>query len=123
MGAGRVLIIDGEPNARLALRELLAEEGYEVMTAGSALEGVDVAAGFRPHVALVDSKITRGDSDTLRKRLAAVGSTPSVVLMWARDPPRSDGETLSLRKPVNLVELFTTIATAAERALRDGRGD
>ncbi len=107
MGAVRILVVDDEANARLALQELLEEEGYEVMTATGRLEDLQAAAGFRPQVALIDVKA--------RRALAALDPRPILVLMSTRDLPLSDAETLFVRKPLNLAELFATIATAVKR--------
>ena len=50
----RILIIDDETMFREDLALLLAEEGYETRTAPDALQGLDAARSFSPHVILCD---------------------------------------------------------------------
>ncbi|MBC7172979.1 MAG: hypothetical protein H5U40_11145, partial [Polyangiaceae bacterium] len=43
---GRILIVDDEANAREALAELLADEGYETATASDGQKAVPLLASF-----------------------------------------------------------------------------
>jgi len=44
----RILIVDDEQNARVALRTILAEEGYEVAEAADGEEGLQLLGSFAP---------------------------------------------------------------------------
>lgn len=50
----RVLVADDNTDSAASLSLLLNLIGYETQTANDGLEAVDVAASFRPHVALLD---------------------------------------------------------------------
>jgi len=54
MPEGRILVIDDEPTVREILVHILREEGYRVVAASSAREGLDLAAVGLFDVALVD---------------------------------------------------------------------
>ena len=50
----RVLVIDDETQYRETLSDCLAEEGYEVQTAGTGEEAIRIAGAFRPNVLIAD---------------------------------------------------------------------
>ena len=52
MSAGRVLVIDDEPQIRRALKAGLERNGYNVFVAASGEEGLDLAALERPEVVI-----------------------------------------------------------------------
>src|SRR3970040_1082715 len=55
---GRILVVDDEANARLALAELLRDEGYDVETAADAFKALGKLDEFAPHLGLTDLKRT-----------------------------------------------------------------
>jgi CheY-like chemotaxis protein len=108
----RVLVVDDERNARMALCELLRDEGYEVAMAGDGMEAMERVATFQPQVVLSDVKMPRMNGVELRDALAASAPVPVVVLMSAHPL----GEGILLRKPIELPELYEAVAIASERA-------
>ena len=54
MGKAKVLIVDDEPAYRDTLRLLVPYEGYEVETASTEQEALDIAARFSPDVLVID---------------------------------------------------------------------
>jgi DNA-binding LytR/AlgR family response regulator len=104
----RVLVVDDERNARLALCELLRDEGYEVAVASDSSEALEKVAAFHPQVVLSDVKMPK---------IAGV----VVVLMSAYPAPRLDGE-LFIEKPIGLPQLLETIELASALGLPP-RGD
>lgn len=54
MAAQRILVIEDEPAARDALGSLLAEEGYEVCTAGTGSKGLECLHDFQPDTVVCD---------------------------------------------------------------------
>ncbi len=58
---GRVLVVDDEANARDALAELLAEEGYLTDTAADGRDALQKIPRFNPDVVLTDLKMPRLD--------------------------------------------------------------
>ncbi len=50
----RVLIVEDETNARMAMAEFLAMAGFEVYSAEDAVQALEVGQGCRPDVLLCD---------------------------------------------------------------------
>ncbi|HET6923138.1 MAG TPA: sigma-54 dependent transcriptional regulator, partial [Anaeromyxobacteraceae bacterium] len=81
--AVRILIVDDEQNARVALRTILAEEGYEVAEAADGEEGLTLLGSFAPAAVLADVRMPRLDGITLLKRAREEGSDAVFVMMTA----------------------------------------
>lgn len=64
----KILVVDDEENIRLLLKEELEDEGYEVLTAKSGEEALDLVQAERPDLVTLDIKMP-GESGlmTLRK--------------------------------------------------------
>jgi FixJ family two-component response regulator len=101
----RILVVDGERNARGALRELLEEEGYEVALCGTAVEALAKTAELQPAVALVDAR----QPGELHHKLNASGC--AVILMSVFRDDAVAGVPF-LRKPLELDQLFAAVAAA-----------
>ena len=67
-GKERILVADDEQNARVALRTILTEEGYEVSEAADGEEALALLPGFAPAAVLADVRMPRMDGITLLKR-------------------------------------------------------
>ncbi len=52
--APRVVVVDDDPGIQLLMRETLAEAGFNVATADSGTEAIDVCAEFEPDLVLLD---------------------------------------------------------------------
>ncbi|MBO4794064.1 MAG: response regulator, partial [Deltaproteobacteria bacterium] len=52
--AAKILVIDDEEAIRLSLRGILEDEGYEVLEAGSAEEGLAVVDSAAPDLVFLD---------------------------------------------------------------------
>jgi two-component system nitrogen regulation response regulator NtrX len=81
-----VLVVDDDPDIRLALEMLLGYEGYSVWTAKDGAEALarveaEAAKGRRPGVVLTDLKMPRMDGLELLDRLRARPDPPPVVLI------------------------------------------
>ena len=73
-GKERILVVDDEQNARVALRTILTEEGYELAEAADGEEALALIPGFAPAVVLADVRMPRMDGITLLKRAREQGS-------------------------------------------------
>jgi signal transduction histidine kinase/CheY-like chemotaxis protein len=129
----RVLVIDDEPDARELLKSLLADAGAEVVTAGSAEEGLAVVKSYRPDVIVSDIGMPERDGyqfirDVRVLDVAAGGATPAIALTaFARSEDRTRamlaGYQVHVSKPIEPEELVATIKSltmnsGARRALR-----
>ena len=131
---GRILLVDDEPNARSALRELLAEEGYAVEVAADGYEALGKLAGFGPDLVLTDLKMPGMDGLELLRLIRQRESELPVVVMSAFGELETAIEIMRagarnyLRKPVKFGELTALlveeIGPASKRgATGSGRGD
>jgi two-component system NtrC family response regulator/two-component system response regulator HydG len=77
----RILVVDDEQNARQALHEILAEEGYEVAEAADGEAALAALKTFRPALVLCDLSMPKMDGLTLMARARAEGSAPTFVMM------------------------------------------
>jgi DNA-binding response OmpR family regulator len=100
--ATRILIVDDEPNARTALRELLRDEGYDVACADDNAGAQARLADFRPDLVLVDAQ------------MAALEGAPATVLMSAR-PPAAGSVAPFVGKPIDIDQLLRTVEGALRR--------
>ena len=67
----RVVIADDEPITRMDLKELLAEEGYQVVgEAADGFDAVEVCKQCRPDLVLMDIKMPLLDGITASKVIA-----------------------------------------------------
>ncbi len=60
----RILIVDDERLATMALQMLLSDQGYEVRTAASASKTIREARSFQPDLLMVDYLLGPGDKGT-----------------------------------------------------------
>jgi len=54
VSAGRILVVDDEPQIRRIMRETLTSAGYEVDDARNGMEGLEKVRAFRPDLVLLD---------------------------------------------------------------------
>ena len=78
--ATTVLIIEDEPTMRRFLRTSLIANGYAVVEAATAREGVAQAAGRNPELILLDLGLPDGDGLDVARRIRERQATPIVVL-------------------------------------------
>jgi two-component system, OmpR family, response regulator MprA len=113
--AGRLLVVNCEPNAGRALQGALASEGFDVILARDEDEALELVQGTEPDVAIVDvaEPDTRGVA--LCRRLRAARPRVPVLMLGARDTVVAHTGGLAadaddyLAKPFVLVELLTRI--------------
>ena len=131
-----VLVVDDEQLIRWALHERLADEGYDVVEAGTAKEAL---AKFGPDVDLVLLDYRLPDSDGLRvlKLLKASEPDTPVIMLTAVSSVETAVEAMKqgayhyANKPFNLDELALFVQKALEttalrrevRALRASRSE
>jgi len=120
-----VLIVEDDPDLRVALSRLLADEGYEVVTAAEGQEALDrLRAPSRPCLVLLDLMMPNIDGFEFRVRqledpdLAAI---PVIVLSGGgnlEEKAAPLGAAASLTKPLDfdrLLECVARISRARER--------
>jgi DNA-binding NtrC family response regulator len=80
---GRILVVDDEANAREALAELLADEGYETATASDGEKALPLLGSFEPEVVLTDLKMPGLDGLGLLERVCSELPHAACVVMTA----------------------------------------
>ena len=125
-GRKRVLVIEDSPDIRESLSMLLERWGHDAMFAADGLEGVAMALGLRPEIALVDIGLPGLDGYEVARRIRASGSdwASEVKLIaltgygQASDLHRAveAGFDMHLLKPVDPAKLELLLEGAAENA-------
>jgi AmiR/NasT family two-component response regulator len=120
-GATRVLIAEDEALIRLDLKEMLEEEGYEVVAeVGDGQQAVDRAAELRPDLVILDIQMPVLDGLSAAERIAGDRIAPVIVLtaFSQRDlveRARDAGAMAYLVKPFNKNDLVPAIEVARAR--------
>src|SRR5512137_3156246 len=79
----RILVVDDEGNARQALKDILTEEGYELMEAADGEDALQLMQSFAPAAVLADVRMPRMDGITLLQKAREQGSDAVFVMMTA----------------------------------------
>ncbi len=79
--AGRVLVVDDDPNVQEILREFLSAKGYEVITAGDGAEGLRRVKEERPHLILLDIQMPKMDGLEVLRHLRAIDKEVGVIMI------------------------------------------
>ena len=79
--AEKILVVDDEPGVRGFLRDLLAEEGYEVVLASDGEEALGLAELENPEVILLDINMPGIDGIEVCKRLKAREETRYIPII------------------------------------------
>ena len=116
-GPNLVLVVDDDFDIREALSDVLASEGYSVLTAADGGEALErLRGGVRPDVVLLDLMMPRVSGveviDALRKD-ESLREIPVVVCSANRGYGPDDlGVHGVLRKPVSVEDLLQAVARA-----------
>src|SRR5579871_1414935 len=86
----RILLVDDDPTFRLLAQATLERAGFAVAMAGTAHEGMDAFASFRPDLVLLDVELPGEDGyATCRAIRASSHADVPVILVTAHDDLRS----------------------------------
>jgi len=121
---GRLLVVDDEPDIRELLSASLRYAGFEVITASSGREAVQIAGKVRPDLIVLDVMLPDLDGFAVSDRLHTSGWRVPVLFLTARDTNEDKITGLSsgddyVTKPFSLEEVLARIRAV----LRRTRGD
>ncbi|TXG92287.1 DNA-binding response regulator [Rhodococcus rhodnii] len=120
----RILLVDDEPTIIELLTVSLKFQGFEVRSAATGAEGLDVARSFRPDALVLDVMMPGMDGLGLLKRLRADGVDAPVLFLTAKDSVEEKVSGLTLgaddyvTKPFSLEEVVTRLRVILRRAGR-----
>ena len=116
-----ILVIEDEPQMRRFLRATLRAQGYQVVEAATAREGLAQAAGRNPEVILLDLGLPDADGLDTARELRQRGRSPIIVLS-ARGQEQDKVTALDrgaddyLTKPFGVPELLARVRVALRHA-------
>ncbi len=120
-GKERILVVDDEGNARQALKDILTEEGYELVEAADGEEALQLMQSFAPAAVLADVRMPHMDGITLLKRAREQGSDAVFVMMTAYASVEAAVEAMRagaenyLVKPLDVNAVLVVLEKALEK--------
>jgi two-component system KDP operon response regulator KdpE len=81
----RVLLVDDEPRIINFLRAKLKASGYEVLSAGDGIEGLELVHAQEPDMIVLDIMMPRKDGFEMLQELRTFSSTPVIILSARQD--------------------------------------
>jgi response regulator NasT len=120
-GARRVLIAEDEALIRLDLKEMLEEEGYEVIgEAGNGQQAVDLARELTPDIVILDVKMPVLDGISAAEKIVGESIAPVVMLTAFSQRELVEravdaGAMAYVVKPFGKADLLPTIEIAVSR--------
>jgi two-component system response regulator (stage 0 sporulation protein F) len=107
----RILVVDDEENARIALSKILTREGYEVASAGNGLEALNYLRGKEVELVITDINMPEMNGLAFLRELGKKHPACSVIMITAYGEVESYIEAMNLgafeyiNKPVKFDEL------------------
>ncbi len=116
----RILVVDDEPQIRKALSVNLAARGYEVLTAASGEQALQMAAEHLPDLVLLDIGLPGIDGITVIEGLRGWSSMP-IIMLSVRDAEADKVRALDagaddyVTKPFGMNEVLARLRAALRR--------
>ena len=118
----RILLVDDESIIRLDLREMLKEQGHEIVGEGSnGQEAIELAEKLNPDLIVMDIKMPVMDGLEAVKRINAERTIP-IIMLTAYSQPELVQQATELGvygylvKPIKEADILPTIEVALARA-------
>jgi DNA-binding response OmpR family regulator len=83
MRPGKILVVDDDPDVRMATRDFLSSKGYEVVVAEGGREALRLLDASPPDVVLLDVAMPDLDGMETLKRIVATHPTMPVIRVTA----------------------------------------
>jgi two-component system KDP operon response regulator KdpE len=120
LNAGRILIVDDEPQIRRILKTTLIGAGYEVDEAKSGEEGLDKTGRFHPDLVLLDINMP-GMGGLSACKMMRADKNVAIIMLTVRDSEEDKVAALDagaddfVTKPFSTPELLARIRAALRR--------
>lgn len=121
MSAGRILVVDDEPQIRRIMRTSLTGAGYEVDDAKSGEEALEKVRAFRPDLILLDINMP-GMGGLAACRAIRGDANVAIIMLTVRNTEASKVEALDagaddyVTKPFSSEELLARVRAALRRS-------
>ena len=117
----KILIIDDERSIRNSLKEILADEGYDVDVAENGAQGCTMVEKEKYSVIFCDIKMPEMDGMEVLDRLAQMGVDSAVIMISGHGDIDTAVECIKrgafdfIQKPLDLNRILITIKNATEK--------
>ena len=117
----KILIIDDERSIRNSLKEILADEGYDVEVAENGMQGCEMADKEKYSVIFCDIKMPGMDGMEVLDRFTGMGIDSAVVMISGHGDIDTAVECIKkgafdfIQKPLDLNRILITIKNATEK--------
>lgn len=117
-GSSLILVIDDDTEIRYSLQRVLSQRGYDVQTAGSGQEGVQLAARYRPQVIFLDYRMAGQNGLEALQQLRQESPRSMIIFMTAYGTTQTAIEAMKygaydyLMKPLHLEKMITITENA-----------
>ena len=118
----RILIVEDEPDMLLGLKHNLMFEGFEVVTAATGTEGLQVWRSMRPQLVLLDVMLPEKDGFTVLTEMRKEDPDTPVLLLTAKSLEADKVYGLNLgaddyiTKPFSIGEVLARVHAVLRRA-------
>ena len=117
----KILIIDDERSIRNSLKEILADEGYEVDVAENGLQGIEMVDKEKYNIIFCDITMPEMDGIEVLDKLIQMGVDSAVVMISGHGDIDTAVECIKkgafdfIRKPLDLNRILITIKNATDK--------
>jgi two-component system OmpR family response regulator len=113
--SARVLIVDDVPEILNLLSEYLTGHGYEVTTATTGAQALDLVRTLRPDALLLDLRMPGLSGVEVFDALRRAGLTLPVIAISAGPSEAGEGFFAAIEKPFTLSNVARVVAAAVRR--------
>ena len=115
-----ILVVDDDAALRAIIREVLADEGYQVATARDGQEALELIAALRPALVLLDLEMPVVDGRSVAHELRQRENSVSILLITAasngREVAKEIGARGCLLKPFGIDDLLRAVSPYVSRS-------
>jgi two-component system, NtrC family, nitrogen regulation response regulator NtrX len=122
MSRETILVVDDEESIRKSLVDIFTDEGYEVLTAGSGAEGVEMLRKYQPALAIIDVVLPGSDGIEILQQFKEIRPAMPVIMISGHGTvditvkAMKAGAADFIEKPLTLDRLSLAVQTALRRA-------
>ena len=118
-----VLVCDDHATLLIMLKHLLSSKGFDVLTAGDGVEGLDLVKNEGPDLLLLDLQMPFSDGLSVLEGLKDAGKKPYTIVIsgYEGEGKRKKASDLGAqevwKKPFNVTELLSRIQTLKDQGI------